>query len=97
MAAGLSVTPLSASGFGGLLEGVELSALLDSPSQLRRAWFQARGLLLLRLRGEALTPAQMVALTSLFGSVEQELDVMMAVSTVRRSRPQFVTGLVSAS
>lgn len=74
MAAGLSVTPLSASGFGGLLEGVELSALLDSPSQLRRAWFQARGLLLLRLRGEALTPAQMVALTSLFGSVEQEMD-----------------------
>ena len=29
-------------------------------------------------------------------SEEQELDVVMAVSVVRRSRPQFITGLVGS-
>ena len=57
----LPVQPLTARGFGGLVEGVPLATLLRSGAALRRAWFAARGLLVVRLGDERLTPRQVSA------------------------------------
>uniref|UniRef100_A0A0G4G171 TauD/TfdA-like domain-containing protein n=1 Tax=Chromera velia CCMP2878 TaxID=1169474 RepID=A0A0G4G171_9ALVE len=82
------VSPLTKRGFGALIEGASFKTLMESGSDLRRAWFQYRGLLVLRLGSHQLSAQQLVELSRLFGQVETVVDSSKVDMEVAPENPE---------
>ena len=70
----LAVSPLTASGFGALVEHTSVSQLLSEHCSLVTAWRDHGGLVVIRGLTD-LKVQELEAISALFGQVEQELDI----------------------